>query len=165
MVTMHLFMATLIVSIALSAVTRLGADPREAALTSATCFLVAIGGLAFWFRQVLMGNTFHRTIVIAGLVFSGQQVGHRLVGLMLRMSPEQFFAIDLVSITAMLCLLSAMTLPRLWPSIPLGIAASLLAICRPEFARILGEILVPSAVIVVIALWNLAALHKAKRPE
>ncbi len=165
MVTVHLFLVTIIVSIALSAVTRLGADPRRAALMTATGFLIAIGALAFWFRQVLMGNTFHRTIVIAGLVFSGQHVGHRLVGLALRMSPEQIFAVDLVSVTAMICLLSAMTLPRLWPTVPLGIIASLLAIYRPEFARILGEILVPTAVLVVIVIWNLTALHKAKRPE
>jgi serine/threonine-protein kinase len=165
MVTVHLFLVTLIVSIALSAVTRLGADPRRAALTTATGFFLAICALSFWFRQVLMGNTFHRTIVIAGLVFSGQQVGHRLVGLVLRMSPEQFFAIDLVSITAMICLLSAMTLPRLWPTFPLGLGASLLAISRPEFARILGEVLIPATVLVVIAQWNLAALHKAKGPQ
>jgi tRNA A-37 threonylcarbamoyl transferase component Bud32 len=159
MFTVALCLAILLVSGSFFTVIWRGADPCRAALKASVAFLVAICMLAFLFRQMIMNNTFHRTIVIIGLSFAGLTFGQRVLGVYLGMSPAQFFAVDTVSMTTMAALMAALSLPRLWAILPIGLGNCVLYLYRPAYAVVIGETLAAVTVLAVIILWNLAARH------
>ena len=136
-------------------------DPVTSTLEVAVAFFVCLGLLAFRVRRVLLNNAFHRGMIVTSLVLSGQIVGLRLVGRILRLPVSQVLTIDLVALTAMSCMLSAMVLPSLWPVVPVAAAITLLAAWQQPYAPTIAEVLFPGMIFAAVILWNRAARKPA----
>ena len=136
-------------------------DPVTSTLEVAVAFFVCLGLLAFRVRRVLLNNAFHRGMIVTSLVLSGQIVGLRLVGRILRLPVSQVLTIDLVALTAMSCMLSAMVLPSLWPVVPVAAAVTLLAAWQQPYAPTIAEALFPGMIFAAVILWNRAARKPA----
>jgi tRNA A-37 threonylcarbamoyl transferase component Bud32 len=138
-----------------------GADPMLVSLTMALVFFCIFGLLAFRFRRRLLSNAFHRMMIVSGLVFAGQIIATRIVGILLGLSLPQIFTFDLVTMSSMIGLLSATVLPRFWLCFPVAVACSLVAAYRPGYAHIITPIMTPLVILTAVLLWSRAALSQS----
>ncbi|HRI52707.1 MAG TPA: serine/threonine-protein kinase [Pseudomonadota bacterium] len=134
-----------------------GANPFLVSLGMAVVFFLIFGLLAFHFRHRLLRNAFHRTMIVSGLVFAGQILGIRVVGILLGLSLPQIFTFDLVSMSSMIGLLSATVLPRFWLCFPIAVGCTLLSAARPSYAHVITPIMTPLVILSAVILWNSAA--------
>ncbi len=137
-----------------------GANPFLVSLGMAIVFFSIFGLLAFRFRRRLLSNAFHRTMIVSGLVFAGQIIGIRVVGILLGLSLPQIFTFDLVTMSSMIGLLSATVLPRFWLCFPIAVGCTLLSAARPVYAHIITPIMTPLVILSAVLLWNRAALSQ-----
>ena len=156
-VTVGLFAFVVFSTLAQRAVRWLGIEPMRSMVIVALAFFLCLGSLAFRFRHMLLRNTFHRGMIVNGLVLAAQVVGLRLVGLILGLSLPQVMTLDLVALTAMSGMLAAMVLPSLWPIVALSAAVTLLAALQQRHAPTIAESLFPVVIFSAVLLWNRAA--------
>ena len=138
-----------------------GGDPVLSSLGMGIGFFSVFAFLVFQFRRRLLTNTFHRTMVVSGLVFAGQILTLRLAGLLLKLSLAQIFTLDLVTLCSLVSMLAAMALPRLWLWLPVVAAGATASALWPRTAGIIAPILTPLIVLAALVLWNRAAFTQS----
>lgn len=141
----------------------LGLNQVKAALAVALVFFFCLSFLAFRFRRMLLNNAFHRVMIITSLVLAGEISGLRLIGVLRGLTLAQVLTVDLVALTAMSCMLSALALPSLWPLVPVAAVITLTAAWLQDYAVVIGQALIPTMIISAVVLWNRAAQKPAAK--
>ena len=145
----------------------LNVSPFRASLATAFAYFGTFVVVALRFRHALK-NPFHRGCILYGLVFGGQVLAIRVVGLLLGLTHVQAVTLDLVALAAMTCVIAPLVLPGLWPLAPLAAGSALVAVALPEYAETLSSWVVALSTFASLYLWNQAldqrGSHRRARP-
>ena len=95
-------------------------------------FLVLFVFLTVRFWREVRSNSFHRGTLVYALVSSGQFLLFRLFGGLIGLTYAQLVTIDLTALTITSCMLVLLTMPSLWPLIPLNLSGALLSARLPQ---------------------------------
>ena len=133
----------------------LDVSPFRASLATAFAYFGTFVFVAVRFRHALK-NPFHRGCILYGLVFGGQVLAIRVVGLLLGLTHVQAVTLDLVALAAMTCVIAPLVLPGLWPVAPLAAGSALVAVALPEYAETLSSWVVALSTFASLYLWNQA---------
>ena len=163
MVTVGLLSFAAFSAFAQRALKWLGVEPQMASLDVALILFACMSFLTFRFRKMLLTNAFHRGIILTSLTLSGAVSGLRLVGLILKMPMSQVLTHDMVALTAMTFMLSAMGLPLLWPLSILCGGLTLVAAFNQPYATLIGQSMFPVMIFAAVILWNRGAQQRVSQ--
>ena len=116
--------------------------------------------LTFRFRNMLLNNAFHRGIILTSLTLSGAVSGLRLVGVILGLPLAQVLTHDLVALTALTFMLSAMGLPELRLLSVLCGVCTLVAAFNQPYATVIGQSMFPLMIFAAVIMWNRRAQQR-----
>jgi serine/threonine-protein kinase len=140
----------------------LNVSPFRASLATAFAYFAVFVLVGFRFRRALK-NPFHRGMIVYGLVFGGQVLASRVIGALLGLSYVQAVTLDLVTLAAMSCMVSALVLPSLWPVTPLSLLSALVAVAYPDHAQAISSGVVVLTSIASLLLWNRVVARRGAR--
>jgi serine/threonine protein kinase len=131
----------------------LGISQESASILSATALCLFFAFVLLRFRSALR-NPFHRTMGLTGMVWAGQLLVFRIVGLLLGLQMSQIVTLDLVALLAITSLYTALILPGLWPQIPVAAIVLLAAATHPDHAQQIAAVAAPAGMIGCIVAWS-----------
>ena len=161
-VTIYMILFSIIAALGPTVLHALGVSEMVASTAIALAFFLVFTILSVRFRRMFK-NAFHRGMLTYGLVFGGQVLLLRAVGMLLGLSHLQIATIDLVAIAATTCMTAALVLPTMWPMVPPAIITSLIAAARPAYAPVIASVVIPITTITGLLLWNRVAAVRRPR--
>ena len=161
-VTISMMAFMLVALLGMRVLLLLNVSPFRASLATAFAYFAVFVFVCFRFRRALK-NPFHRGMLVYGLVFGGQVLASRVIGVLLGLSHVQAVTLDLVSLAAMSCVIAALVLPSLWPVAPLSMLSALVAVAFPDYAQTISSGVVVLTSIASLLLWNRVIARRSAR--
>ena len=126
-------------------------------LSATGVFLLGCGLVAFFQRQVLLRNTFHRSLMIYLAVFTAQQLCIHGLALITGLSPRQTLPMEMVCMAGISVLIVHFMFQRGWFVPLLLLGSALWAALRPQDGGFITSVSYPFCMLCIAHLWEIAA--------
>ena len=147
----------LVVLGALFPAARHGAVTTLQVLSATGVFLLGCSLVAFFQRQVLLHNTFHRSLMIYLAVFTAQQLCIHGLALLTGLTPRQTLPMEMVGMAGISVLIVHFMFQRGWFVPVLLLGSALWAALRPQDGGFVTSVSYPFCMLCIAHLWESAA--------
>jgi len=147
----------LVVLVALLPATRSGQVTPAQGIAAAGLFL--FGGMvaAYFLRQTLLRNEFHRGTMFLMLVFTLEQISMRGVAALMGLTSSQVLPLELVCLAGIAASLAYFFFKAGWLVPPLLLVSALWGALRPQDAGTIAVVAYPVCIMMMLGLWERAA--------